>query len=326
MSPFKALIIGCGDIAGGYDTAQSSEVLTHAKAILAHPNLELHSCIDPDHRAREAFAEKWGAEFVFPDWESYQAVPEARCDVVSICSPTAHHAEWLERILVDCPAAVLCEKPLTSCVETSESLIDRFDRAGIPLGVNYMRRWCPAIRHLSERIRGGEWGELQNGQVWYTKGLFNNGSHAIDLLRMMFGNLIADAPPFEVLKDGADDDPTVSAIVRTTNGVPLTLIGCDRNFFTIFEINLVMELGTISLDDGGYRIAERKIQESSRYPSYSVPADSTCYSSGLERVMSEVIANLHAAAQHGTPFLCSAREALATQALCSTLSSQITGS
>ena len=50
----SALIIGCGDIAGGYDEAGDERaVRTHAGAYRAHPNFCVTACIDPDDQRRQ---------------------------------------------------------------------------------------------------------------------------------------------------------------------------------------------------------------------------------------------------------------------------------
>ena len=45
----SVLIVGCGDMAGGYDEAREcAEILTHAGAYAHHPGFAVAACVDPE--------------------------------------------------------------------------------------------------------------------------------------------------------------------------------------------------------------------------------------------------------------------------------------
>ena len=48
---YKAVIIGAGNIAAGFDSPKSEKVLTHAHAILLHPDFELLGFYDRDEKS-----------------------------------------------------------------------------------------------------------------------------------------------------------------------------------------------------------------------------------------------------------------------------------
>ena len=66
----SALIIGCGDIAGGYDEAGDERaVRTHAGAYRAHPNFCVSACIEPDVQSRQQFMAFLGLSYGYTYFE-----------------------------------------------------------------------------------------------------------------------------------------------------------------------------------------------------------------------------------------------------------------
>ena len=62
---YKALIIGAGQIAGGYDNPNDKSILTHAHAYSNNSNVELLGFYDVNYEAAEKMAEKWGGENIY---------------------------------------------------------------------------------------------------------------------------------------------------------------------------------------------------------------------------------------------------------------------
>ena len=57
----KVLIIGLGNIAGGYnEKSETSASLTHAKAIKKNDFFSLEGCVDPDKERLADFSDFWG--------------------------------------------------------------------------------------------------------------------------------------------------------------------------------------------------------------------------------------------------------------------------
>ena len=57
----EVLIVGCGNIAGGFDAGRGADTppFTHAGAFAQHPDFAVAACVDPDDAQRAAFAERW---------------------------------------------------------------------------------------------------------------------------------------------------------------------------------------------------------------------------------------------------------------------------
>ena len=263
---YSVLIIGCGAIAGGYDADRPTDAprLSHAGAIEREARhgfenrLELVACVDPDDTVRGAFAKRWSVPRSAASLEELRAKP-GEFDLIIIASPTPFHAEHLEHALALKPRAVICEKPLAENLHDAERIAADYEKAGVPLGVNYLRRWTSAFQTLPDmRDEYGMFNDLISAVGYYGKGIVHNGSHMIDALQMMLGPLsVHSVGPARI--DHSEDDPSVSAILTTESGAPVHLIAGDARAFTQFEIILTFPDVEIAIRDGGRRWEQRKV-------------------------------------------------------------------
>ena len=83
----RALIVGCGRIAGGYNKGPTdTNVLTHALAYIRHQDYTLASCVEPNDSIRAAFMMKWNVPRGYSTLE--EALAAECCDIASVCGPT----------------------------------------------------------------------------------------------------------------------------------------------------------------------------------------------------------------------------------------------
>jgi len=73
-----------------------------------------------------------------------------------------------------------------------EDFLGRCDQRGLLVQVNYWRRAAVGLRNLANGGIQEMSGNPQAIFITYGNGLFNNGSHMVDLVRMLFGE-VADA-------------------------------------------------------------------------------------------------------------------------------------
>ena len=263
----RSAIIGCGQIAGGYDERGEPDeaVRTHAKAYQFQPATELVAVADQDNgRARE-FSARWGNPAVYTD--AAQMLAAVGPDMVSICTPDDTHAALLE-LCLDCPSirAVWCEKPLTTEVDRAETIVLDYAQRGPLLVVNYQRRWDPQMQRIKSALQRGELGNIQKVVVYYTKGICHNGSHAADLLLDWFG------PPgvMQVLGSHLDfvaDDPTVDARLQFGD-IPVYLIGVDERAYSLFEMQILGTLGRVDVKSSGREVKWYRVQPDAQCAGY----------------------------------------------------------
>lgn len=313
---YSVLIVGCGHIAGGWDAiGDDSMVRTHAKAYLNHGGFRLAGCVDPDAERRLAFQALWGVERSFADISEAE---DLAFDVASVCSPPEVHAPQLERLLEMSIGVVFCEKPLTANLTSSKRLVEAFEAEGRPLAVNYGRRWDPSMAELKREIAVGGWGRLLTAQGLYTKGIFANGSHMVDLLHFLLGPLEPVAV-LRVVEDYLPTDPTLDAVLRTQDGAIIHMAACDRRAFTVFELDLVFEKGRVTLGDAGFRIMKRRIVDDARFDGYRVLESGLWQMTGFEAALPAAVANIHDCLAEDAIFPSTGRTALDAQHVCAEL-------
>lgn len=242
---FSVLIIGCGAIAGGYDSQDISgpDILTHAKAFNAHDGFELAGCLDMDMETARSFAETWHVARTYVSLD--QAMNERDFDIISICTPTPSHENDLRQLQKYAARLVFCEKPITDNLITARAMADLYKNN---MAVNYLRRFDPEIRQLATDIDRGVYGRLLSGKVLYNKGLYNNGSHMTDMVHMLTGPLQVVAAQ-NVIYDFWPDDPTISARLLAREKAQIDMIGTDMRQGMIFDLNLDFDKARISLID-----------------------------------------------------------------------------
>jgi predicted dehydrogenase len=254
----RAAVIGCGAIgAGGADTHADVGVLTHAAAYTACPDTELVAVCDADAERARAAAERWGAA---PHTDPAAALEGA--EIVSVCTPDATHAELVD-LALGTPGvrAVLAEKPLALDSAAAAGLAARARRRGTVLAVNYTRRFAPAFRGLGV-------GEVQHVSGVYVKGLFHNGTHWLDLLRMLAGDPVAVRGWDRLGEDGPD--PSLDAELTLANGAGARLAALDSRRFTAFEMDLVGEAGRVRIAESGHVVEVAQVGDDPRHPGYRV--------------------------------------------------------
>src|SRR3989339_2147333 len=136
---FKALIIGAGRIASGFDDPKSKQILTHAHAYKKHPQIEFIGFYDIDFKKAKLAAKKWSVGS-YSDFK--KAINENMPDIISICTPDRNHFEQFKMIsqLKNKPKIVICEKPLTVGLYNTKKIVQLYNKKKIPVLVNHSRR------------------------------------------------------------------------------------------------------------------------------------------------------------------------------------------
>ena len=315
---WRVLIVGCGNIAGGFDAERAASLppLTHAGAYTRHGRFRLQACVEPDAPRRAAFAQRWGVAEGFDHLQGLAAVhgPGA-FDVISLCSPTAAHAEQIGAALALKPRLIFCEKPVTPTLPQTAELVARCADAGVPLAVNHSRRWAPDVQRLAAELHAGHWGQVRSAVGTYNKGVLNNGSHLVDLLHLLLG-------PMSLLRAGVavhdhwPDDPTVPALLQTAEGVPVHLATAHAADCSIFEVQITTASAVITMEDGGLHWRVRRVIDSPHFHGYRMLDAGERLAGEYLQSTTRAVANLHEHLQHGQPLASTGCTALIAQRLC----------
>jgi predicted dehydrogenase len=321
--PLSVLIVGCGNIASKFDMLNSSNTYaqTHAGAYLKNINFTLSACVEPGQICREEFMEFWKVD------KGFATLSEAinsgiEFDVVSICSPTDQHESDILLAIKLSPKIIFCEKPIAPSLNSSKAVALACENSNIPLAVNYSRRWDPVLSDFSKALSNGEYGVLRSVVGIYNKGVLNNGSHLIDLLQLLLGDLTISSIG-QVTHDYLDEDPSISATLLTNNGIGINLVTGNALDYSLFEVQFIFEKAMVTMQDGGARWCIRKRIESELYSGYYALNSGKSKKGGYAMAMEHSIENIHSYIKSGNMILSTAENSLAAQSLCESLITSI---
>lgn len=252
-------MIGCGRIGAdaGDERLGSSRLMSHAEAYATTSLVTLVALCDPDADRLERASRRWGVPAVFTDHR--KLLEQAPVEIVSVCAPTSTHAGIMLDVVAAGVPGVLLEKPVAETGRDAVALARQLDGSRTVVAVNYSRRFCPTHREVAARVAGGALGRIQAVTAFYSKGIYNNGTHLADLLRMLFGDpeeavALSAAEAFEA-------DPTVDFRLRF-QGVSVWAHGLDHEAFSIFEVDIVGARARLVLGDLGHLLAVYPVEDS----------------------------------------------------------------
>ena len=176
---------------------------TIPEGIIPAENSVLLGVFDINQQSNEEVAQEFWSKAA----GSIKELLEYGIDAVYVASPANLH---LEHVIACAEAGkhVLCEKPLGMSVEEAEKMISACNNAGVVLGTALMMRFHTQHQAALKMVSDGKIGKLVFGRAqlscWYppidgawrqnplTGGggsLMDMGSHCIDLLEMVFGEI-----------------------------------------------------------------------------------------------------------------------------------------
>jgi predicted dehydrogenase len=251
-----AALIGLGNIAWRYDggrVAPGAPALTHASVYDRSPRTTLTIGMSPDTGERRAAREALGIDTT----DSLPDLLAARPDVVSICSPSALHAEHLRACLDAGVPMIWLEKPAATRLTDLDAVIAASTGASV-VAVNFQRRYQPAYRVLRDLCTSGELGRCHHIQAVYSRGLETNGSHMVDQVLFLAG----DGRPFTLDWVGPTGGPDNPGFAMTFDGgLTAVVTGLDLPYHCI-DIAAVFDGGRVSLLYGGLTaVFERRVEQ-----------------------------------------------------------------
>lgn len=276
---YDVLLYGAGQIASGYDSPHDSTVLTHAHAICEDSRYKLLGFYDIDPKKSKHAAQKWGGE-------AY-AQPVA-ADIAVICTPDFMHVESVRQAVAQNPKLIVLEKPISDTL-TGVQAIQEITQ-GIPVTVNYSRRFVPEFHELACQIRG--YGQYLTGTGYYGKGFLHNGSHMIDLLGLLIG-AISEISTHGAIYDFVPNDPTKCACIEFETGGKFFLHGIDCNHYTIFEAEFYFEHARVCILDSGNKVQVYRPSKSEQYAGYSYLQLSEEFYPNMSGAIKNLYANIY---------------------------------
>lgn len=311
MKSYSAAVIGLGSIGQGYDYDNEGLILTHARAFARHSGFELLAGVDPDANQRERFERQYHLP-AYPDCAALLAA--AKPEVMALSVPTSLHAAIFAQILAARPQAVLCEKPLAPTLADAQGMVAAAAAAGCALAVNYVRRSDPGVQELKQAIDARQYGEIYKGVAWYSKGLRNNGTHLLDLLRYLLG----EADGYALLEQGRkwqhlDPEPDFRIRFGATE---VYFLSAREECFSHFRIELLATGGRLVYADGGSDVRARRVCDDPVFSGYrQLDLQNRRFCADMGRYQWHALESLYQHLNSGTALASDGASALATQEL-----------
>jgi predicted dehydrogenase len=199
-----AAVVGLGNIGLGYDLLHGKDyVQTHTKAYLRHRGFQLLFGVDLDAAKRSAFKRYSGKPAYVSLKEALKDFPSV--DVLSLCVGPQHRATLWDAVAQIHPKVLILEKPLAKDISEGKRIVSWAAKNKISLCVNYFRRFETQSYLFKFLFKKKRWGRLVGVDIRYNGGFYNNASHYIDLMRLLFGTP-RKAGHAEVRKNKTDVD------------------------------------------------------------------------------------------------------------------------
>lgn len=265
---FTALVVGVGKVGSRFDEEPGRRaVWSHVGAYLARAaSFRLVGACDPDHANANAFRRRCPSVPVFAELSA--SLAEIRPTIVSICTPADQHATMIEQSL-NCSSvrAIWCEKPLTTNTEDGAKIVNACASQGVHLLVSYTRRWMPIWRRAREIVESGSLGTARVVRISLPNRILSIGSHAIDLLRFLGGEIV-DASPFALPALEQEGESAFAGMFRLRGGAYgiFQVTGWKANY--LVEAEVVGDEGRIIVREDLDTITFERFEKSFRYAGY----------------------------------------------------------
>lgn len=210
----KVAMIGCGAVGS-----------IHARQLIAEPGVEMVSVFGPERERTLEFASSHKIRRVSDTMEEAVSV----ADAAIICSPSALHYGQARECL-QLGVHTLVELPPCEGADEAEELAQLAEKRGVQLGCTHTSRYLVPYARISDAIREGDLGTIQEvnyirhyklrDRGWADDALLHHAAHPIDLLLDWFGDL---TPRGCVALPAVHNAQTVSLLGRLPNGAPVTI-------------------------------------------------------------------------------------------------------
>lgn len=205
---------------------------THADSYFQIPGVTVVGIADIVPERAASLAERAGAR-EYPSVEALIAAEKP--DIVDVCVPTLQHVPVA---LAACAAGIptILEKPVARTVADARTLVDAFQKAGVPILPAHVVRFFPDFYEARQKVNAGAVGKpatvrLTRGgpqphgdRAWYLDPDQSGGVlidlmlHDFDWLRWTFGE-VERVTASGLMAQGVKDRDYALAVLRMKNGV-----------------------------------------------------------------------------------------------------------
>ncbi len=209
----------------------------------------------------------------YPDAKSYrdfdELIRDPDVDVISICLPSAMHAEFAVRAM-EAGKHVLIEKPIDITVAAAMKIEEARKKYGVTVGVVHQNRYNVPMGPMKEAVDSGRLGKLFLGTFavkWYREqsyfegswhgtwdmdgggSLMNQSVHTVDLMQWLMGDAEEISTVMNICNHDIETEDLTVSTVKFRSGAVASLITTTCAYPGIStDIQLYGTKGTIEAD------------------------------------------------------------------------------
>lgn len=215
-------IIGCGNVAE----------FKSGPPLYQTPGSELVAVMRRDAARAADFAQRHGVRRWYTDADAL--IADADVNAIYIASPHHRHAAHV-KLAAEAGKIVLCEKPVGISLAEAQACVEVCRANNVPLAVAYYRRYWPIVCKMRELLNDGAIGRVVSARIqladyfagdperpWLTSralsgggALANAGSHWIDLIRYLLGEVMAVTALCSSHASGFETEDTIVVQLET---------------------------------------------------------------------------------------------------------------
>lgn len=264
---FSAVVIGCGRAGCGFDDDPLRKMInTHAGAYSNNPKVKLVALCDVDKDKLQKYGKKYAITRLFTNIDDM--LTTVKPDLVSVCTLPQQHYEIVRKVAESGVKGIFCEKPISTNLDDARKIIEVCKKNNVVLLLNHQRRFDPLMNEIKEIIGNGILGRIVYTTFYYTAGIYNTGTHMIDLLRFFFGDIEWIVGEKSSVISSNPNDPNIDGTIRFQNGPVASIKALDVKDFLIFEQDIIGTKGRLRILDSGNVIEYYTITDSKYYSGY----------------------------------------------------------
>jgi len=221
----------------------------HARVYAQMEGSRLVAAADPDATVLEPIARTYQVK-VYTDY--VQMLDEEKPDLVSIAVPTRLHRQVAVTAMKR-GVHVFVEKPISTCVEDGQRIVDCARREGVKLAVGHIERFNPAVIELKKQLDAGQLGRIFQiharrvgpfpPRVEDVGVVIDLATHELNLLEYLTGSQVESVYAETEREIHAQHEDLLTGILKFEDG---TIGILDINWLTptkIRELSLIGEKG-----------------------------------------------------------------------------------
>ncbi len=277
---YRAVVVGCGNIGAGVDIYNKNiRPGSHADTYLKNKRIELCALVKPNKLRHKYLKKYYPGVDIYTDAE--KMISEVKIDILSIAVPTNNHFELVMLAVKNKIPVILCEKPLSHSLKEAKIMVEECQKKKIKLFVNHIRRYDKLMIKWSKKVRDGLLGKLEQATFQYYNGLYNSGTHFLDLIIMFAGQPVSVIAIHNKNTSWNKKDMNVDGLLFFKNGLTLSIQSLSKNY-GYQNIKIFGEKGMLEISNLTYEIKHYKKIKNKNFKNF-YQLEENCKKEGKEK-------------------------------------------